>query len=333
MKIAIINDTRNENHYGCLSVMRNLLELIHNHGGIVAWTWPVHVDWREHIPEILELPSVDFIIVNGEGTIHHSDERTQAHALAEFAEFAKKQWNIPSYLINATFQANQPKVYKHIKAYQLVYARDKGSLVELQNNNIDAQHAPDLTFHQSFRLNKQNSSAPRAMIGSVSRSVSKKMANFVKPLHFREISIIHYKPKRSKTLKIPLMSLKKIIKWAKFKNKQGCPKEFIKLMKESNFVLTGRYHAVTLCIENEIPFYAVGSNTSKIEYLLTDVFGHSERVIHVDQLDHKKMEEFYEYNEQELAQIKSFTKNAKLEINNMITNIFNDAAQSTNNKH
>ena len=124
------------------------------------------------------------------------------------------------------------------------------------------------------------------------------------------------------------MSLKKIIKWAKFKNKKGCSKEFVRLMKESNFVLTGRYHAVTLCIENEIPFYAIGSNTSKIEYLLEDVFGSSERVTHIDSIDRAQMEDFYSYTENELAQIRAFTKNAKSEIHNMLTHIFDDASQS-----
>ena len=89
IKVAIINDTRVTSHYGCMLVMENLLALLEKNDVEIVWTWDVSIDWRKYKSKIQNKPKVDAIIVNGEGTIHHSKDRKFAKALAEFAQFSK----------------------------------------------------------------------------------------------------------------------------------------------------------------------------------------------------------------------------------------------------
>ena len=49
------------------------------------------------------------------------------------------------------------------------------------------------------------------------------------------------------------------------------PRRFLALLRRSQGVITGRFHLVTLCLVTGTPFYAIASNTHKIEALLAQV--------------------------------------------------------------
>lgn len=55
------------------------------------------------------------------------------------------------------------------------------------------------------------------------------------------------------------------------------PQRFLNLLRRSEGVITGRFHLVTLCLVTGTPFYAIPSNTHKIEALLRQV-GLSDRL-------------------------------------------------------
>jgi hypothetical protein len=56
-------------------------------------------------------------------------------------------------------------------------------------------------------------------------------------------------------------------------------RRFVRRVSRSEYVLTGRFHAVTISIATRTPFLAFSSNTRKIEALLHDVFGSEHRLL------------------------------------------------------
>ena len=54
--------------------------------------------------------------------------------------------------------------------------------------------------------------------------------------------------------------------------------KYIGRIRDSALVITGRYHAVTMCLLTATPFLAVESSIPKISWLLEDAFGTGERV-------------------------------------------------------
>lgn len=311
MRIAIINDTRSTNHYGCLMVMRNIELLLKSQGADVIWTWPVGVDWRKRESEIVNKPKVDAIIVNGEGTIHHGPRRWQAEALAEFAEFSKNTLKVPVFLINATLYANEKSLYDRLKFYNSIYVRDRMSHVELNNLNIENEFVPDMTFAVSSNLISDQVKTI-CVVDSVMQSDLPFLRRFSKKHQADYCSMVVARPSNYSFLKKPRRFFLTSFKWLINERLRSLdPKEFERYLGHYKLVVTGRYHTVTMCLKNRIPFLALESNTPKISYLLNEVFGNTKRVLSVKDLDHIKLDEWNGYSNDELAAIDCFLKKAE----------------------
>ena len=214
VKVAIINDTRVTSHYGCMLVMENLLTLLGKNDVEVVWTWAVSVDWRKHKKEIVNKPKVDAIIVNGEGTIHHSKERKFAKALAEFASFSNQTLKVPSYLINATLFKNDAQEYDKLKEYRAIYVRDKGSLQELNDYKLTGKYVPDLTFGKNdHKYSKLNPSKGAVIVDSAIKQDNPILKSFAEKYNVPFKSMIVARPKNAKFLRSPRPYVKNIIKY------------------------------------------------------------------------------------------------------------------------
>ncbi len=80
-KAILINDTSTKPHLGCRLVVSQIFKLAASHGIQMVATSSVHTDWRTQPALQDEMRKADIVIVNGEGTLHHSSR--QAKALAE----------------------------------------------------------------------------------------------------------------------------------------------------------------------------------------------------------------------------------------------------------
>ena len=324
MRVAIINDTRPTNHYGCMLVMENLTSLLEQQGVEIAWTWPVGVDWRKHKRQIKNQPKVDAIIVNGEGTIHHSYNRKHARALSEFANYAKKELDTPCYLINATLHKNSAEAYENLKTYKLIYVRDKGSLDELQSFGLQGQYVPDLTFAKAASYTYEPSK-PACVIDTALKSEIPLLKQYCKEHEFDFRSMVVARPTNANFFKSPRPFVKNIIKWIKEDRKvSNQPSTFIRYLAEHEIVITGRYHTVSMCLKNKIPFVAIESNTPKISFLLDDALKNHSRVIGFSDLNQLNLDAFKEYSEDELQYLKEFIYRAENEIKNMILKVIED---------
>ena len=335
IKIAIINDTRITSHYGCMLVMENLLALLGKNNVEVIWTWDVSVDWRKHKNKILRKPKVDAIIVNGEGTIHHSKDRKFAKALAEFAAFSNTTLKTPSYLINATLYKNAAEEYEKLKEYRAIYVRDKGSLEELESFNLKGKYVPDLTFAaNSTKYSTESAIKGPVVVDSAIKEDNPVLKEFAERNDFSFKSMIVARRRNAKFIRSPRPYIKNILKYfASDWNVSTAPSAYIQYLREHKFVITGRYHTVSMCIKNKIPFIAIDSNTPKIRYLLNDAIGETQRNIQITELNQINVSESYGYSAIELEKMSQFLEKAEIMIDEMIFHIVNDIENKQSEKY
>jgi exopolysaccharide biosynthesis predicted pyruvyltransferase EpsI len=334
-KIAIINDTRVTSHYGCMLVMENLLSLLKANNVEVVWTWDVSVDWRKHKNTIIKKPTVDAIIVNGEGTIHHSKDRKFAKALAEFAQFSQEVLKTPSYLINATLYKNDAQEYEKLREYRAIYVRDKGSLEELESFNLEGRYVPDLTFAaNSTKYSEFNPGQNTVVVDSAIKQDNPVLKDFSEKNAFPFKSMIVARRRNAKFIRSPRPYIKNILKFLISDRKiSTSPSTYIQYLRDYRLVITGRYHTVSMCIKNKIPFIAIDSNTPKIRYLLMDALGETKRNIKISELDQVNLASNYEYSDEEFEKMNRFIKSAENMIDGMIAQVVQDIETGQSNKY
>ncbi|HET8701271.1 MAG TPA: polysaccharide pyruvyl transferase family protein [Nitrococcus sp.] len=328
MRIGIINDTRGPNsHIGCAMVMLNLERLLAQHGMSVAFFWPAGKNWTDYQDELYQKcldGRISAVIVNGEGTLHHSEARPNANALAEIASFVDTRLGIPAYIINATFFANSPGFYKKIEGFRSIYVRDKASLVELHRYGVAGTHVPDLTLAFPLEEGKNHRDGIGAT-DSVYPEVSADLQHCSAqndwefqlmaaryPLHLAKITAPR---KFARTLRGAIRE-RRFIKLTKD------PKKFTDWLRSKELIITGRYHTVTTCLLTKTPFVAIESNTPKISSLLSDVFGSNRRVVHaLHQLTPSETESYKKFSEEERARLDMFLGHAERGCADMIAEI------------
>jgi hypothetical protein len=85
----------------------------------------------------------DIVIVNGEGTLHHSSR--QAKALAEVGPFCRRA-GVPSVLINSVYEANDDSIARACEAFDRIYVRESLSAKNARVAGLDVEVVPDLTL-------------------------------------------------------------------------------------------------------------------------------------------------------------------------------------------
>ena len=71
-KAHLFNDTRNEYHHGCSLVIKNIFSFFNKLNVDIIKTFPSGTNHLHNANLENFIKNVDIIIVNGEGTIHHS---------------------------------------------------------------------------------------------------------------------------------------------------------------------------------------------------------------------------------------------------------------------
>ncbi len=327
MKLAILNDTRPTHHFGCRLVMENLLNELSENEADVIWTWPVSVDWRRHVSKMKQMPKVDAIIINGEGTIHHNADRRFAQALIDFAVFARDELKTPCYLINATLHKNSVSAYQSLSLLRAIYVRDKGSLAELQNAGLDGRYVPDLTFGRNKNYAVVQGSGV-CVIDSAVREDSEGLQAYAQAHDYPFRSMVVARPSNARFLRSPRPWVKNVIRWLKGDRHVSVePTDYIQYLHSFSMVVTGRYHTVTMCLKNRIPFVCLESNTPKVRYLLQDVMGDTSRSVSMPVLQQADLSAFAAFSAAELESIDQFTAGAEKAIKEMIVTVIHDAGR------
>ena len=136
MKIVILNDTSGY-HFGCELVMQTYVEQFRRVGIEVVNTFPVGT-------KVFDIPeSVDLVVVNGEGSLHHGGHEQ----LVQIAE------RYPSVLINSVWQQNPE--YTALRKFKYIAVRESLSYHQLPTGLQHVEIVPDLCFGSSLLMNYQ----------------------------------------------------------------------------------------------------------------------------------------------------------------------------------
>jgi polysaccharide pyruvyl transferase WcaK-like protein len=313
-KIAVFNDTRRTSHYGCEYVMQHIVEELQRRDVAVVFTWPVGYDWRT-APDIMErLAGVDGVIVNGEGSIHHSENNVRAQYLTDIAKTVKSRYAIPVHLINASLFSLGEDTFRSLRHFDLIRVRESGSKHVLDAQGIPSEIVPDLTFIVDADRVVQPTSrilATDSVLSAVAQELkvvaAEKGWDYCKFTHASWPLLRDGWPARE--------YLRRSAKWLyasvlgkNIKNRF----EFLHFLMSHGLLCTGRFHAVTLAMATTTPFVALESNTPKITCLLQDVFGSTERLVDMATVGRISSAQEYGWRREELARLSAYVASAKV---------------------
>lgn len=286
-RVAIFNDTRRTSHYGCEFVMQAIERELGRRNIQPLFLWPMGRDWRSGIRDFSVFDGIDAIIVNGEGSIHHSATSSRAHYLTETARYFSKNFGIPSFLINATLYEIGDDIVSNLTHFAGIWVREHSSMALLEKRGIAASVAPDLTLMVDA---PQVPERPFSVLAtdSVIRAVSTRLKELGREKNWHYSKLTHASRPLSQDQFAVVEVMRRYAKWLAAivtqKNTRN-RHEFLRYLASHNLVCTGRFHAVTLALATQTPYLAIESNTPKISSLTMDVFGTLDRVVPLAELD------------------------------------------------
>lgn len=330
-KAILLNDTSYENHHGCNIVVKNIKDNLLKRNIELIATNPIGKDWRKNHSIIESLGVCDIVLVNAEGTIHHSSP--YGLALLEIVNATNK----PCVLMNMTYQDNSENFVALIRKFTKVYVRESMSLDELAREGIYAEVVPDMTFGSVYNIAQYRSNQV-----FITDSHDIRKSEFLykiameKNIGFLPILSPYEKFFSKKTFLKKLkysfmMYFGKILanifsfKYSYLRYIYVDSEElFIDKIKNSKGIITARFHALCIAIQTLTPFIALGSNTYKSEGLLQDIGLGQNRLIDIEVLSSgtEASLKVLPFDEYEIFKINTYINDAKLKIEKMFDEIF-----------
>jgi polysaccharide pyruvyl transferase WcaK-like protein len=333
---VILNDTRTQLHHGCEVVMSNLIQNLEDRGISVSGISIEGRDWSSNHGFLAAMRRANFVIVNGEGTIHHG--RPAAWDLVKVASHAKSL-GIPSFLINCTYQQNPLHYKNHLEMFSGIYVREHLSQKELDNLDVKCRLVPDLTLAASPMSTASN----RRGIGitdSTFVELSKRMLTAAIHNEWEFLPVL--RAHRFEKAIVPI-ELLRLMKFKVYRALYGGPvnagrvdsdyllqrnnyiristRAYIESIMGKQLIVTARFHAMCFCLLTETPFLALKSNSHKIESMLADIGLDSERMVDEQILDGPINPLAYAFSSQEIGKLRSYVQTARQEITNMFDSI------------
>jgi len=140
-KAVLLNDTSRENHIGCKLVIQNIKTLCKTYKICLLGTFDRDSINSSNRQLMSSIADSDFILVNGEGTLHHSPETT-----SRLLEFGNK----PKVLINAVWE-KMFFVDRALDNFRYISVRESMSYKEVVKYAPKGQVCivPDLIFYNT----------------------------------------------------------------------------------------------------------------------------------------------------------------------------------------
>jgi polysaccharide pyruvyl transferase WcaK-like protein len=331
-KAVILNDTSKANHYGCKTVIKNLIELLLDNGITTINTCPLDKNWRHSKEFTNSILESDIVLVNGEGTLHHSQD--SAMDLVVVGKFVKENLDIPVVLINASIQDNNNLFYDYLKYFDLIFTRDSSSKIELLKYGINSKVVPDISFYATFDLSKKKRSSCIGVTDCISWDLSKKLCEFseINKYYFLPIltsikfslndidllssSIKYY---LIKSFSLVARNFNYPIKYAHKRTLfyEKSYEDYIQKIANLDYLVVARYHALCFCLKTLTPFTAIASVTSKMDGMLTDIGVNSRIKTFEDLTVDKKLD----FSLDEKNKIEAYVNQAPKKIVNMFAEI------------
>lgn len=290
LKAILFNDTSHNKHHGCQIVVRQIYRLATEAGIRIVKACPMRHDWRQDAQLQRDIAGVDLCLINGEGTFH--DDARAALMLAELAPFCRAR-EVPCFLINSVWQRNE-RLLGFARDFTAIYLRDAMSQRELAAAGIDSEVVPDLTLsapvpvtqdrHSGLLINgsfyeerTQEAWRVYGQLGAEANYLSIQALPQLQwgkgfPRYFWSSLRSRFKAWRARRkARAEFFSgdlARKQIKLMRWRHFEPSATSFLRRLGRSAGVISGRFHCITLCLLTETPFFAIGSNTHKIESML-----------------------------------------------------------------
>lgn len=291
-KAVLLNYTGRIDHHGCQVVSSNLVSFIQS-AGYAVHKVDIGRDWQSSKKMIR---GSSMVIINGEGTMHHSSPF--ALRLLKAARYCESL-RVPVFLVNSVWQENSPRSIRMSKSLSKIFVRESHSLRSLKSSGLNGEMVPDLSFATGI-ASFDNLSRSNVMVSdSVDRSVTKILfsvhqsipgSKFISLRPARDdvssvadVEPLEVSPKiisrfRSFSLRAFVTTLLVRIASIFDTSFQLATRSLEKLtfndlinnLMEARIVVTGRFHLVCFCILTGTPFIATASNSHKIQGLLED---------------------------------------------------------------
>lgn len=276
MRALILNDTSRAGHLGCSLVMSNLVH------GVIGCGFTSHksISLRDIRNSNLqaEICKSDLVILNGEGTMH--DDQPAARRWTELCMSANSIGK-PVALINTVWQNNKV-VTPLLECCSLITCRESMSAAAIRQPGREVAVVPDLSLSVELQIRRRldTKCESLAVIDSVYSSVSGALAGFAR---LNTAPFFHMGGGAS-------ASARDLWKWicARGRNRveRRLTRRSVRSIRDSEVIVTGRFHGVCLAILLNRPFVAITSNTHKIEGLLVDAeLGPCGQLLKANELD------------------------------------------------
>ncbi len=337
MKTAVIlNDTSFESHHGCELVIKNIKDLLLKNGIKTIATNSVGEDWRKNYSFMKNIIQSDVVVVNGEGTIHHSYPR--ALELCSISRYVKDNYDTPVVLINSTIQENNEEIMEYLKLFDLVFVREGASFKELENYGLFSKIVPDMSFYTEYDLSNKNETSGIGFTDSVYLHVSKELFDLSTAKKHKFLPALT-------NIKIRINDYSSIISSLRYNVLKFCrgiyrlmggglryeyERQFYYLNKYSgyinaissvDFLIVARFHSLCFALKTMTPFYAIKSNSHKIDAMLDDIGIGRKRIKSVNDIKASKDKNEMQFDAKEKSLILNYVKDAPKRIENMFVEI------------
>ena len=275
LRAILANTTTQIGHHGCSLVNRRLEDLASLSHIAIMRRYPAAVPVTA-----LDDPSIDLVIANGEGSVH--DDFRDARALAELG-LACRDRALPAYLVNSIWESIGPEVSHGLGAFRSIFLRDEASAAAAAAAGVTSTVVPDLTL--SWTPEQRPASGARLVVTDATMEATRAR------LHaFARSMGATYLPMRTVPAVLPDYPYCNWKRRAKFEAKTiaalaapGGPwragyrsyarsfEDFTRRLSDNTgLVVSGRFHGLCISLALGLPVLAVGSNTGKVQALLSD---------------------------------------------------------------
>lgn len=305
--------------------MQNLLTLLTELDAEVILRWPVAKDWRNNTRS---LPTnLDLLIINGEGTLHHSNNRPRVQQLTSLPTLATTRWGCPTALINSTIHDNDPAFYHDLLNFDYISCRDAASKSLIESYGLEATHYPDLSFLGPRDIGPHTAQYETLVTDSVLPTVTRTLKRFAQTRP-QTIYMPMQPGKLPWTKKLPV-AVRAPLKLAThlYATQLLNSDAFMRTLHNSEGLITGRFHAAAYAIMTRTPFIAIESNTPKISHLVNDVGLNISRVLRPEHVaDIQTPPPFTEEEEKQIDNYLGFADAARKHLKNDISALLRASA-------
>jgi polysaccharide pyruvyl transferase WcaK-like protein len=273
----------------------------------VAATCPVGQDFGTWPGLMKHIERADVVIINAEGTIHHTASRPKARNLAAAAWRIKELRAVPVVMVNASIEALEKEDLPGLRACDAIYVREAASLSYLAQLRIEANLAADLTLAEAIVAR----AATRHGLFVTDSVLPKATADLRAAARRLRGGFRTMRPSK-------LWAYPSYFAYPHLLDLYG--RGFLRSIAEAEQVLTGRFHAMLFCMALETPFLAMDSNSSKVSAVLQDALGSTSRQI--SSLDGMNSTgQILPFSDDELVKLRHYRNQAAIRIREMFHRI------------